>query len=150
MLFRSLPDKVDRRTFRQLLSADEPQAMSPEESLKAIRVRPGFKVELVAAEPLVTDPIAFEWGADGRLWVVEMKDYPLGKNNDGKPGGRIKFLEDRDGDGRYDKATVFLDDVNFPTGVMPWRKGVLVAAAPEIFYAEDTDGDGTADKRETL
>jgi putative membrane-bound dehydrogenase-like protein len=145
-----LPDKVDRRTFRQLLSADEPRAMSPEESLAAIRVRPGFKVELVASEPLVTDPIAFEWSPDGKLWVVEMKDYPLGKNNDGKPGGRIKFLEDRDGDGRYDKATVFLEDVNFPTGVMPWRKGVLVSAAPEIFYAEDTDGDGTADKRETL
>ena len=145
-----LPDKVDRRTFRQLLSADEPQAMSPEKSLKAIRVRPGFKVELVASEPLVTDPIAFEWGADGKLWVVEMKDYPLGRNNDGKPGGRIKFLEDTDGDGRYDKATVFLDDVNFPTGLLPWRKGILVAAAPEIFYAEDTDGDGKADKRETL
>ena len=145
-----LPDKVDRRTFRQLLSADEPQAMSPEDSLKAMRVRPGFKVELVASEPLVMDPIAFDWGADGRLWVVEMKDYPLGKNNDGKSGGRIKFLEDLDGDGRYDKATVFLDDVNFPTGVLPWRKGVLVSAAPEIFYAEDTDGDGTADKRETL
>jgi putative membrane-bound dehydrogenase-like protein len=145
-----LPDKVDRRTFRQLLSADEPQSMSPEESLKAIRVRPGFKVELVAAEPLVMDPIAFEWGEDGRLWVVEMKDYPLGRNNDGKPGGRIKFLEDRDGDGRYEKATVFLDDVGFPTGVMPWRKGILVSAAPEIFYAEDTDGNGTADKRETL
>jgi putative membrane-bound dehydrogenase-like protein len=145
-----LPDKVDRRTFRQLLSADEPQSMSPEESLKAMRVRPGFKVELVAAEPLVVDPIAFEWSADGRLWVVEMKDYPLGKNNDGKPGGRIKFLEDADGDGRYDKATVFLDDVNFPTGVMPWRKGLLVSAAPEIFYAEDTDGDGKADRRETL
>ncbi len=145
-----LPDKVDRRTFRQLLSADEPQAMSPQESLAAIRIRPGFKVELVAAEPLVTYPIAFVGGADGRLWVVEMKDYPLGKNNDGKPGGRIKFLEDDDGDGRYDKATIFLDDVNFPTGVMPWRKGVIVSAAPEIFYAEDTDGDGKADKRETL
>jgi len=145
-----LPDKVDRRTFRQLLSVDEPQAMSPQDSLRAMRVRPGFKVELVTSEPLVTDPIAFEWGADGRLWVVEMKDYPLGKNNDGKPGGRIKFLEDLDGDGRYDKATVFLDGVNFPTGVMPWRNGVLVSAAPEIFYSEDTDGDGKADKREAL
>jgi putative membrane-bound dehydrogenase-like protein len=145
-----LPDKVDRRTHGQLLSADEPRAMSPEESLKAMRVRPGFKVELVASEPLVVDPIAFDWSADGKLWVVEMKDYPLGRNNDGKPGGRIKFLEDADADGRYDKATVFLDDVNFPTGVMPWRNGVLVSAAPEIFYAEDTDGDGKADKREAL
>ncbi|HEU0008977.1 MAG TPA: PVC-type heme-binding CxxCH protein, partial [Verrucomicrobiae bacterium] len=66
------------------------------------------------------------------------------------PGGRIKVLEDTDGDGRYDKSTVFLDNVNFPTGILPWRNGVLVAAAPEIFYAEDTDGDGKADKRKTL
>jgi putative membrane-bound dehydrogenase-like protein len=145
-----LPDKVDRRTFKQLLSADQPQAMSPQESLKAMRVRPGFKVELVASEPTVTDPIAFDWGADGKLWIVEMVDYPLGKKGDGKPGGRIKFLEDLDGDGLYEKASVFLDGVNFPTGVMPWRNGVLVAAAPEIFYAEDIDHDGIADKKETL
>lgn len=145
-----LPDRVDRRTFRQLLSADEPLARSPEESLRALQVADGFQVELVASEPLVMSPIAFDWGADGRLWVVEMGDYPLGLDGQGQPGGRIKFLEDLDGDGRYDRATVFLDGIGFPTGVMPWRQGVLVAAAPEIFYAEDTDGDGRADRRGTL
>ena len=145
-----LPDKVDKRTFRQLLTADQPPPLSPEQALQSMRPRPGFKVELVAAEPLVLDPIAFDWGADGRLWVVDMFDYPLGPRGDGKPGGKIKVLEDTDGDGRCDKATVFLDDVNFPTGLLPWRNGVLVAAAPEIFYAEDTDGDGKADKRSTL
>ena len=96
------------------------------------------------------DPIAFAWGPDGKLWVVEMGDYPLGVDGKGKPGGRVKFLEDADGDGKYDKATVFLDGLGFPTGVMPWRKGVLVTCAPDIFYAEDTDGDGKADKREVL
>ncbi len=145
-----LPDKVDRRSFRELLTLDQPRAMAPEQSLAAMRPRPGFQVELVAAEPLVQDPIAFEWGPDGKLWVVEMGDYPLGLDGKGKPGGRIKFLEDLDGDGRYDKATVFLEGVNFPTGVLPWRKGVLVSAAPEIFYAEDQDGDGKADVRTTL
>ncbi len=145
-----LPDRVDRRTFRQLLAADEPPALSPEESLQALQVADGFQVELVASEPLVMTPIAFDWGADGRLWVVEMGDYPMGLDGKGQPGGRIKFLEDLDGDGRYDRATVFLDGIGFPTGVMPWRQGVLVSAAPEIFYAEDTDGDGRADRRETL
>ncbi len=112
--------------------------------------RPGFTVELAAAEPLVKDPIAFEWGADGKLWVVEMGDYPLGVDGKGKPGGVVRFLEDTDGDGRYDKQTTFLDGLGFPTGVMPWRNGVLVACAPDIFYAEDRDGDGKADHREVL
>ena len=144
------PDQVDRRTFRELLTADDPPPISPEQSLAAMRPRPGFQVEMVAAEPLVQSPVAFEWGADGRLWVAEMYDYPLGLDGKGKPGGRIKFLEDTNGDGRYDKATLFLDGVSFPNGVMPWRNGVLVSAAPEIFFAEDTDGDGRADKRTTL
>lgn len=126
---------------------------SPEASLAVLHVRPGMQVELVAAEPLVVDPVAFDWGPDGRLWVVEMRDYPNGitwhKEGDelGKPGGRIKVLEDRDGDGRYDTAHVFLDEIPFPTGVKVWREGILVTAAPSIFYAEDRDGDQRADVR---
>ena len=102
------------------------------------------------SEPLVQSPIAFAWGPDGKLWVVEMGDYPLGVDGKGKPGGRVKFLESTKGDGKYDKATVFLDNLPFPTGVLPWRKGVLVTCAPDVFYAEDTDGDGKADKKTVL
>ncbi len=127
-----------------------PEAKSPQASLRSIRTRPGFQVELVAAEPMVMDPIAFAWGPDGKFWVVEMGDYPLGTDGKGKHGGRVRFLEDADGDGRFEKSTVFLDELGYPTGVMPWRKGVLVTCAPEIFYAEDTDGDGKADKKEVL
>jgi putative membrane-bound dehydrogenase-like protein len=145
-----LPDLVDRRAFNDLLKEVEPRGKSPEASLKSIRVAAGFTVELAAAEPLVKDPIAFEWGADGKLWVVEMGDYPTGKDGKGKPGGVVRFLEDKNGDGRYDTQTTFLDGVPFPTGVMPWRNGVLVASAPDIFYAEDRDGDGKADFREVL
>ena len=138
----------------QAAAADgpEPQAMprSPADALKAIRVEPGFAVELMASEPLVHDPIGFDWGADGRLWVVEMGDYPLGIDGKGKHGGQVRVLEDRDGDGRYDKVTVFLDELGFPTGVLPWRKGAIVACPPEVFYAEDLDGDGKADRREVL
>ena len=84
-----------------------------------------------------------------------MRDYPNGitwnKEGDefGKPGGRVKVLTDTDGDGRYDKASIFLDEIPFPTGVKVWRKGILVTAAPEIFYAEDTDGDDKADERKS-
>ncbi|MBL8795139.1 MAG: c-type cytochrome [Planctomycetia bacterium] len=160
-----LPNLVDRRSFAQLLGKEgaKPQAVepkkmpdgsdgpkSPEESLKCIKVPKGFVVEQVVAEPLVQDPVAFAWGRDGKFWVVEMGDYPLGVDGKGKPGGKIKFLEASKGDGKYDKATVFLEDIPFPTGVLPWRNGVLVTAAPDIFYAEDTDGDGKADTREVL
>src|SRR5438132_3777497 len=145
-----LQNLVDRRSFNDLLVNIEPAAKSAEASLHCWRPRPGFEVELVAAEPLVQSPIAFAWGADGKLWVVEMGDYPLGEDGKGKPGGRIKYLEDTNGDGKYTKATLFLDGLSFPTSVMPWGRGVIVTCAPEIFYAEDTDGDGKADVRRQL
>jgi putative membrane-bound dehydrogenase-like protein len=145
-----LPDLVDRRSFNDLLKNVEPRGKSPEAALKSIRVAPGFTVAQVATEPLVKDPIAFEWGADGKLWVVEMGDYPLGIDGKGKPGGVVRFLEDSDGDGKYDKSTTFLDGLGFPNGVMPWHKGILISCAPDIFYAEDRDGDGKADHREVL
>ncbi len=146
----SLPDHVDRRSFNDLLKDVEPRGKSPEASRASIRVKPGFQVESVAQEPLVNDPIAFDWGADGRLWVVEMGDYPLGNDGKGKPGGVVRILEDTDKDGRYDRSTIFLEGLGFPTGLLPWRNGVIIACAPDIFYAEDRDGDGKADHREVL
>ena len=130
-----------------------PLSKTPEESLATIQLAPGLKAELVAAEPLIQDPVAFEWDVQGRLWVVQMGGYPNGATDEnGKPasGGEIRVLEDVDNDGKYDKATVFLDDLNFPTGIHPWRDGVIVTDAPTIFYAEDTDGDLKADIRKTL
>jgi len=147
---QSQPAAVGRLSAKQLIAFDIPPPKSPEEALASFRVRPGFKVELVAAEPVVMDPIAFDWGTDGRLWVVEMGDYPLGLDGQGKPGGVLKVIEDTDGDGRFDKAIPFLEGVPFPSSVMPWRKGALIAAAPDLFYAEDTDGDGRADFKKVL
>jgi putative membrane-bound dehydrogenase-like protein len=122
---------------------------SPAESLKCIKTRPGFKVELMVAEPLVKSPIAFAWGPDGKFWVVEMGDYPLGIDGKGKPGGMIKYLEKTKPDGAYDKMTVFMDGLGFPTGVFPYRKGVLVTCAPDIFYAE-VGKDGKAFAKQVL
>jgi putative membrane-bound dehydrogenase-like protein len=114
------------------------------------KLRPGMKLELVAAEPLIADPVAIDWDRDGSLWVAEMADYPYGMDNQGKPGGRIRRLRDSDGDGQYDQSELFLDGLSFPTGVMAWRDGVLVTAAPELFFARDRDGDGRADERTVL
>ncbi len=127
-----------------------PSPVSPEESLRWLYPKPGFVVELVAAEPLVADPVAFDWGPDGKLWVVEMHDYPLGLGKEGRPGSRIRYLEDTTGDGRYDASTVIADDLPFANGVCAWRNGCLVTAAPHIWYLQDADGDGRAEIREKL
>jgi putative membrane-bound dehydrogenase-like protein len=122
--------------------------LSPTAALSSIHVPAGFRVDLVAAEPQVLDPVAFDWDAQGRLWVVEMADYPMGMDGAGQPGGRIRCLEDRDGDGHYESSQLFADGLNFPNGILTWGRGVLVTAAPEILYMEDTTGDGQADLRE--
>jgi putative membrane-bound dehydrogenase-like protein len=119
--------------------------LPPEQSLGLLRTNPGLKVDLVAAEPLVASPVAIDFGPDGKLWVAEMADYPLGLDGQFQPGGRIRLLESTRDDGRFDTATVFLENIPFPTGVTVWRNGVLVCAAPDILYAEDTDGDRRAD-----
>src|SRR6266446_6071575 len=127
----------------------EPGPKSPEDSLKCIKTRPGFKVELMVAEPLVMDPIAFAWGPDGKFWVVEMGDYPLGLDGKNKPGGKIKYLEKSKPDGPYDKMTLFMEGLGFPTGVFPYDKGVLVTCAPDIFYVE-VGKDGKAANKKIL
>lgn len=168
--------------YSQELKADFPAPKSPEESLAAITVRPGLRAELVAAEPLIKDPVAFDWDIYGRMWVVEMGGYPdtphqtaeaprrtVAANDGLLPGtsespsavneqansgdggvGRVRVLEDTDGDGRYDKAVTFLDGLSFPTGLHPWRNGWLITCAPDIIYAEDTNGDFVADKQTVL
>jgi len=146
-----LPHHIDSRHFTDLLGTDRnPPPRTPDESLQSFEVIPGFQVELVAAEPEVMDPVDIAWGPDGKMWVVEYADYPLGKDDKGIPCGRVRCLEDTDSDGRYEQSTVFLEPIAYPMGIMVWRNGVLVTAAPDVFYAEDTNGDGRADVRKTL
>ncbi len=155
------PHEVDTRYFTNdfLAHEKEPPGRTPQQELAALIPKPGFTIELMAAEPAVLDPIDIAWGPDGSLWVTEMADYPMGyaepghygpPETPGIPCGRVRRLTDTDGDGQYDKSVVFLDKIPFPTGVMPWRDGVLITAAPLVFFAKDTDGDGKADFRETL
>ncbi len=140
-------DLVVRRVHEiQRSDAVDSRPLSPQNSLNSIQVPDGFDVTLVAFEPLVQDPINLAFDADGSVWVVEMGDYPLGNAS----GGRVKHLRDADGDGVLDTASVFIDSLNYPTSVMPWRDGVIVIAAPEVILFRDTDGDDIADDRETL
>src|SRR5437667_973443 len=125
-------------------------ALSPEESRKKFVVPPGFEVRLFAAEPEVVNPVAMTWDERGRLWVVELYEYPLGAKPGQKPRDRIKILEDTDGDGRADKVSVFADGLNLATAILLGNGGVYVGQAPDLLFLEDTDGDGRADKRTVL
>lgn len=122
-------------------------ATEPDRAAATFVLRPGFTAELVAAEPLLASPVAVTVDEQGRAYVVEMRDY-----SERRPEqlGRIRRLEDTDGDGRYDRATVFLAGLPWPTAITCWRGGVFIGSTPEILYAKDTDGDGVADVRETV
>ncbi len=145
-------DAVRQSTPSQFLAtyrSDVPPK-SPSDALTSIKTKEGLVVELACAEPFVADPVAIDWDTRGRLWVVEQPDYPNGMDGNWKPGGRVKILVDTDGDSRFDKSTLFMEDLPFPTGITCWGNGVFVCAAPDILYAEDTDGDGKADKIEKM
>src|SRR5216684_2836635 len=93
--------------------------LTPEQSLQYLKTEPGLKVKLVAAEPIVVDPVAVAWDEKGRMFVVEDRGYPTGPGAGKPPAGQVVMLKDNDGDGKYDKRTVYADGLTFPNGVMP-------------------------------
>ncbi|HEX6938091.1 MAG TPA: PVC-type heme-binding CxxCH protein [Longimicrobiales bacterium] len=125
--------------------------LSPEESIALTTVRPGFRLELFAAEPLIRNIIDFTWDARGRLWAIESVDYPNVVLPDGERGNdRVLILEDTDGDGRADRTTVFADGLNLATSLVFANGGLIVAQPPHIFFFRDTDGDDHADEKRIL
>ncbi len=124
--------------------------LSPQEALRSFHLSEDFRVELFASEPEVVDPVEMAFDENGRVYVAEMLDYPEDPPP-GKPArSRIKILEDTDGDGKMDKATVFADHLLQVSGLLPWKGGLLVTSAPDILFLKDTDGDGKADLRRVL
>ncbi|HZR17055.1 MAG TPA: PVC-type heme-binding CxxCH protein [Verrucomicrobiae bacterium] len=121
----------------------------PVAALKTFEVKKGFHLELVAAEPNVVSPVALSFDENGRMFVVEMVDYSE-RREETPHLGRIRLLEDLDGDGVYEKSTIFATNLPWPTAVFCYDGGVFVAATPDILYLKDTDGDGKADVRETV
>jgi putative membrane-bound dehydrogenase-like protein len=128
----------------------EERAMSPQDSLKAIHMSDDFHVELFASEPDVMSPVEMVFDENGKIYVAEMLDYP----DDPPPGkparSRIRLLQDKDGDGKYETNTIFADNVLAVSGIMPWKGGLIVTSAPDIFFMKDSDGDGKADVKEVL
>ena len=126
---------------------------------RTLRVKNGFTLDLLAAEPHVASPVAMCYDEDGAAYVVEMRDYPYTnkrtheawkENTTDAAIGRVRKLIDRDGDGRFDESHVFAEGLSWPTGVCPWQGGVFVTATPDVWYLKDTDGDHVADVREKV
>ena len=137
---------------KQLAGQHKPagnEAYSPAEAQKLFSVPQGFEVRLFASEPEVVNPVAMSFDERGRLWVVELYEYPSGKPGE-KGRDRIKILEDTDADGVADKVSVFADGMTLATGILVANGGVYVGETPNLWFMEDTDGDGRADKKTAI
>ncbi len=144
-----------------LVALDFPSTppVEPQNAAKTFHVLDGFEMQLIAAEPLVTDPVAITYDADGRAYVCEMNDYPYTDKAAHKPSqenptdapiGKVRLLTDTDGDGTFDKATIFAEGLSWPTGAACWKGGIFVTATPDVWYLKDTNDDGVADVRQRV
>ena len=128
----------------------EERALSPQDSLKAMRMSEDFHVELFLSEPDVMSPVEMVFDENGKIYVAEMMDYPDDPPPGKPPRSRIRLLEDTNGDGKIDRTTIFADNVLAVSGIMPWKGGLIVTSAPDILFMQDTNGDGKADVRKVL
>ena len=144
-------DKADEKQVSRVPSEKIPPApvLSPEQALKSFKLAPGFRIELVASEPLVHDPVAINFSPDGKIWVLEMSGFMPNADGTGEdqPVGKVALLEDSDGDGKMDKRSVFVDGLVMPRAISLVREGLLVAEPPHLWFFRDTDGDGKSDNK---
>ncbi|HKB35662.1 MAG TPA: PVC-type heme-binding CxxCH protein, partial [Gemmataceae bacterium] len=123
---------------------------TPADALKSFKLRPGFRIELVASEPLLRSPVALDFDENGRLFVVEYPEYNQYANKKFQGHGRVRLLEDTDGDGRFDRATTYVDNLDSPVAIACYDGGVFVGAVPDIIYYKDSKGNGKADVRKPV
>ena len=181
VLLRGIAWAAKRDNLDEFVKKEELDALTyppggpqrPADTLKNLEIHPDFTLKLVAAEPLITKPMNFDWAPDGSLWVAETPEYPNGRRGmrpdyrgkewkdhggiDPTPGvqdrkalDKISRLTDSDGDGVMDKKTVFYEGLDLVTGLVFHKDGVIVTQAPDILFLRDTDGDGKCDKVEKL
>ncbi len=128
--------------------------LPPDQAMKTFYMPPGYRLELVASEPLVQDPIVMDFDADGRIWIVEMPTWQpeddLTAASERDPACRIVVLEDTNDDGKADKRTVFMDRLVLPRAIKVLDRGVLIGEPPNLWLARDTNGDLKADTKDLV
>lgn len=142
-LFAAADETIDKLAAR----LERVPGRTPAESIETMQMTGGFEVQLVASEPLLRDPVAVDFDEAGRMYVCELPQYNAYAVEGFEGKGSVKMLVDEDDDGRYDKATIFAGDLDYPTAVACWDGGVFIGVAPDLIYAKDTDGDGVADSQ---
>ena len=133
----------------------DPTPKSPEEEMKHIYLPKGYHLQLVASEPMVSQPVAIAWDGSGRMYVAELNTYMLDADGTGEnePKCRIKLLEDTNGDGVMDKMTIYADNLVMPRTLQPLDNGRLLVNltwSNDVYCFQDTDGDGVSDKQTTV
>ena len=132
--------------------------LPPDEALKKFELEEGFRIEIVASEPMIADPIAMDIDSDGRLWVIDMPSYmPVHDKGtletaalERVPEARVTVLEDTTGDGKMDVQRIFYEGLILPRAIKVLTDGILVAEPPNVLYIRDTNGDGKGDTREVV
>ena len=143
--FRRIVDiSRDDEALKEYLKSVPPK--TPAEALETFETADGFRTELVAHEPMVNEPVAATFDESGRMYVAELRSYPYQPGGDEEPRGRVRLLEDRDGDGRFDVSHVFAEGLIWPTGGRRLETGRLRLRTPQRLLPE---GQPTATGRPT-
>ncbi|CAG4992373.1 hypothetical protein DYBT9275_00949 [Dyadobacter sp. CECT 9275] len=155
-LFLNSCEKSDTDTSLSLpkISVDEnpgAKPLSPEKTMKSIRLPEGYHLELVASEPMITEPVAIAWDGNGRMFVAQMQTYmqDINATNENLPVSQILLLEDTDNDGKMDKKTVYIDSLVLPRMMLPLDDRLIVGEtySNNLFSYRDKNGDGQADEK---
>src|SRR5215831_8537081 len=126
------------------------EALTPQQQLTNFHLPPGFEMQLVASEPQIGKPMNMAFDAQGRLWITQSREYPYAAPLDKRGRDKIIVLSDFDASGHARKVTTFAQGLNIPIGLYPYKNGVIAFSIPNIYYFQDTDGDGKADKKELI